>query len=159
MMTDFMLFLPELFFIFGALLFFIFSLRKTADPAGSHKWAFVLAGIGLLVTVVSSRQEGMLFFNCYRVDLFSQIFKVLLALGTVWVIFSSSELKGIDARQHAEYYFLDVRVHAGHDDAGQLGRAADDLRIDRAFLLLPLFARANAAQMPTNTLKPASSIS
>ncbi|MGO9373685.1 MAG: NADH-quinone oxidoreductase subunit N [Syntrophobacteraceae bacterium] len=105
-MTDFMLFLPELFFIFGALLFFIFSLRKTADPAGYHRWAIFLAGIGLLVTVVSSRQEGMLFFNCYRVDLFSQIFKILLALGTVWVIFSSSELKGIDSRQHCEYYFL-----------------------------------------------------
>ena len=101
-----MLFLPELFFIFGALLFFIFSLRKTADPAGYHRWAIFLAGIGLLVTVVSSRQEGMLFFNCYRVDLFSQIFKILLALGTVWVIFSSSELKGIDPRQHCEYYFL-----------------------------------------------------
>ena len=47
-----------------------------------------------------------MFFDCYRVDLFSQIFKVLLALGTIWVIFSSGELNGIDARQHAEYYFL-----------------------------------------------------
>src|SRR5208337_5210027 len=105
-MTDFILFLPELLFILAALLFFIFSLKRTADPAGHHKWAIVLAAIGLLVTVASSRQEGMLFFDCYRVDLFSQVFKVLLALGTVWVIFSSSELKGIDARQHAEYYFL-----------------------------------------------------
>ncbi|MDR3569634.1 MAG: NADH-quinone oxidoreductase subunit N [Syntrophobacteraceae bacterium] len=105
-MTDFMLFLPELFFIFGALLFFVFSLRKAPNPAGYHRWAVVVAAVGLLVTVASSHQEGMLFFNCYRVDLFSQIFKVLLALGTIWVIFSSGELKGIDPRQHAEYYFL-----------------------------------------------------
>ena len=63
-----MLFLPELLFILAALLFFILSLRKTADPAGCHKWAIVLASIGLLVTVASSRQEGMLFFDCYRVD-------------------------------------------------------------------------------------------
>jgi NADH-quinone oxidoreductase subunit N len=105
-MTDFMLFLPELFFIVGALLFFVFSLRKTPNPAGYHRWAVVLAAVGLLATVASSHQEGMLFFNCYRVDLFSQIFKVLLALGTTWVIFSSGELKGIDPRQHAEYYFL-----------------------------------------------------
>ena len=101
-----MLFLPELFFILGALLFFTFSLRKTPNPAGYHRWAVVLAAVGLLVTVASSHQEGMLFFNCYRVDLFSQIFKVLLALGTIWVIFSSGELNGIDPRQHAEYYFL-----------------------------------------------------
>ena len=106
MMTDFMLFLPELFFIIGALLFFIFSLRKKADPLAYHRWAVVVASIGLLATVASSRQEGMLFFDCYRVDLFSQVFKVLLALGTIWVIFSSGELKGIDPRQHAEYYFL-----------------------------------------------------
>lgn len=105
-MTYFMLFLPELFFILGALLFFTFSLRKTPNPAGYHRWAVVLAAAGLLVTVASSHQEGMLFFNCYRVDLFSQIFKVLLALGTIWVIFSSGELNGIDPRQHAEYYFL-----------------------------------------------------
>jgi NADH-quinone oxidoreductase subunit N len=105
-MTDFMLFLPELFFTFGALLFFIISLRKTTNPSAYHNWAMIVASIGLLVSVAASRQEGMLFFDCYRVDLFSQIFKVLLALGTVWVIFSSSELKGIDSRQHAEYYFL-----------------------------------------------------
>ena len=106
MMSDFMVFLPELFFILGALLFFVFSLRKAPDPAGYHKWALIFAAAGLLVTVASSRQEGMLFFDCYRVDLFSQVFKVLLAVGTIWVIFSSSELKGIDPRQHAEYYFL-----------------------------------------------------
>ncbi len=106
MMTDFMLFLPELFFILGAIVFFIFSLRKKADPAAYHKWAVVIGAVGLLVTVAASRQGGMLFFDCYRVDLFSQVFKVLLALGTIWVIFSSGELKGIDPRQHAEYYFL-----------------------------------------------------
>jgi NADH-quinone oxidoreductase subunit N len=105
-MRDFLIFLPELFFIFGAIVFFIFSLKKTADPVAFHRWAVAIAAAGLLVTVATSHQAGMLFFDCYRVDLFSQIFKVLLALGTVWVIFSSSELKGIDPRQHAEYYFL-----------------------------------------------------
>jgi NADH-quinone oxidoreductase subunit N len=105
-MTDFFLFLPELFFILVALIFFVFSLKKTSEPAAFHKWALMLAGIGLLVTVASSRQEGMLFFDCYRVDLFSQVFKILLAVGTFWIIFSSSELKGIDPRQHAEFYFL-----------------------------------------------------
>ncbi|MEM5787831.1 MAG: NADH-quinone oxidoreductase subunit N, partial [Syntrophobacteraceae bacterium] len=61
---------------------------------------------GLLIAVASSHQQGMLFFDCYRVDLFSQIFKVLIVLGTFWIIFSSSELKGIDTWQHSEFYFL-----------------------------------------------------
>ncbi|MHC1728512.1 MAG: NADH-quinone oxidoreductase subunit N [Syntrophobacteraceae bacterium] len=105
-MADIILFLPELFFALAALAFFAFSLSKTVNPAAFHKWALALAAIGLLITVASSRQEGMLFFDCYRVDLFSQIFKVLLVLGTVWVVFSSSELKGIDPRQHPEYFFF-----------------------------------------------------
>jgi len=104
--TDFMRFLPESFFIFGALLFFVFSVRKTTHPALYHKWAIIIAAAGLLAAVASSRQEGMLFFDCYRVDLFSQVFKVLLALGTIWVIFLSRDLKGIDPVQCAEYYFL-----------------------------------------------------
>ncbi len=106
MMNDFILFLPEFYFTIAALIYFGLSLKKTSEPWALQKWALTLAGIGLIVTVAASRQHGMLFFDCYRVDLFSQVFKVLLAMGTFWVIFSSSELKGIDGRQHAEYYFL-----------------------------------------------------
>ncbi|HYA40234.1 MAG TPA: NADH-quinone oxidoreductase subunit N, partial [Syntrophobacteraceae bacterium] len=105
-MKDFMHFLPELFFIFGALLFFVFSLRKIAIPDLYYRYAVIVAVAGLLVALACSCEQGVLFFNCYRVDLFSQVFKVLLALGTVWVIFSSRELRGIDPMQHAEYYFL-----------------------------------------------------
>ena len=80
--------------------------RAESNRAGSIVLALTLAGVGLLVTVLSARQEGMLFFEAYRVDLFSQVFKVLLALGTFWVIFSCSELTSIDERQHAEFYFF-----------------------------------------------------
>ncbi len=106
MITDFFLFLPELSFISAALAFFVLSLGKKAIPGPLQKWALGLAGIGLIVAVASSHQQGMLFFDCYRVDLFSQVFKVLIALGTFWVIFSSSELKGINPVKHAEYYFF-----------------------------------------------------
>ena len=87
-------------------IFFCFSLMKKVEPRVLQRWAAALAGVGVILTVVLSRQQGMLFFDCYRVDLFSQLFKVLLALGTFWVIFSSSELEGVDPRQHAEFYFL-----------------------------------------------------
>ncbi len=105
-MNDFLLFLPELSFITAAFVFFLFSLKKAPAPPLFHKWALALAGIGLIVTVAASRQQGMLFFDCYRVDLFSQTFKVLLAMGTVWVVFSCNGLRGIDPRRHAEFFFF-----------------------------------------------------
>lgn len=89
-----------------ALFFFVASLNKRTEPRRMHAMALVMAGVGLLVTVLCARQQGMLFFDCYRIDLFSQLFKLLLAVGTFWVIFSCSELKGIDERQHGEFYFL-----------------------------------------------------
>jgi len=101
-----MLFLPELSYVLAAFAFFACSLKKTGDAAGYYKLAVLLAGMGLLIAVVSSRRQGMLFFDCYRVDMFSQVFKILLALGTFWVIFSSRELRGIDDGQHAEFFFL-----------------------------------------------------
>ncbi|MDQ1335091.1 MAG: NADH-quinone oxidoreductase subunit [Thermodesulfobacteriota bacterium] len=99
-------FVPELFYALMALVFFGASLAKKVEPRRLHVWALALSGAGLLITVLCARQEGMLFFDAYRVDLFSQVFKVLLSLGTFWVIFSCSELKGINERQHAEFYFL-----------------------------------------------------
>lgn len=100
------LFIPELFYILMALVFFGASLSRKADPRRFHVWALTLSGAGLLATVIFARQEGMLFFDAYRVDLFSQLFKILLALGTFWVIFSCRELEGVNARQHAEFYFF-----------------------------------------------------
>lgn len=105
-MTKWVLFIPELYFALMALVFFVASLDKKVQPRRVYVWAVAMAGAGLLVTVLCARQEGMLFFDCYRVDLFSQLFKLLLAMGTFWVIFSCSELKGVDERQHPEFYFL-----------------------------------------------------
>ena len=105
-MVPWVLFLPELFYILMALVFFGASLRRQVEPNRLHLLALGLAGVGLLVTVLCARQEGMLFFDAYRVDLFSQVFKVLLALGTFWVVFSCSELAGINERHHAEFYFF-----------------------------------------------------
>lgn len=105
-MMECVLFGPELYYGFLALAFFCLSLRKKAEPKRLYNLAFPLAGIGVVVALLCARQEGMLFFDAYRVDLFSQVFKVLLAVGTFWVMASCGELKGVDERHHAEFYFL-----------------------------------------------------
>jgi len=105
-MMKWVLFIPELYYALMGLAFFAGALSKKVDPRRMHSLALIMAGVGMVVTVLCARQEGMIFFDAYRVDLFSQIFKVLLAVGTFWVIFSCSELSSIDERQHGEFYFL-----------------------------------------------------
>lgn len=105
-MMQWVLFVPELFYIFMAAVFFSASISRRQDPTRLYLWALTLSGIGVVVTVLSARQEGMLFFDAYRVDLYSQLFKLLIAMGTFWVMFSCRELKGISERQHAEFYFF-----------------------------------------------------
>jgi NADH-quinone oxidoreductase subunit N len=105
-MMEWVLFAPELYFVLMAAVFFGLSLQRRVEPQRIYVMALVMSGIGLLVTVLAARQQGMLFFDAYRVDLYSQLFKVLLALGTFWVICSCSNMKGIDQRQHSEFFLL-----------------------------------------------------
>ncbi|MDA8165492.1 MAG: NADH-quinone oxidoreductase subunit N, partial [Desulfobacteraceae bacterium] len=51
-------------------------------------------------------QQGDLFFDAYRVDLFSQLFKVLLTIGLCVVILIGGELKDIRHEVRAEYYLF-----------------------------------------------------
>ncbi|NSW87238.1 MAG: NADH-quinone oxidoreductase subunit N [Syntrophobacteraceae bacterium] len=105
-MMKWVLFVPELFYVSMALVFFLFSLRKKVEQKLLYNTAVILGAVGLVVTVAFARQHGMLFFDAYRVDLFSQVFKVFLALGTFWVIFACSELRGVNPRQHSEFFML-----------------------------------------------------
>lgn len=100
------LFAPELYYALMGLVFFVLSLNKRVEQRRLYGMALAMAGLGLLITVFSARLQGMLFFDAYRVDLFSQIFKVLLAVGTFWVFFACTNLQGIDERQRPEFYFL-----------------------------------------------------
>ena len=105
-MKEWILFAPELCYTLMALVFFWLAIQKKVDQGRAYMFALVLAGLGLAVAVLFAGQQGMLFFDAYRIDLYSQLFKILLALGTFWVIFSCSELKGIDARHHPEFYLF-----------------------------------------------------
>ena len=72
--------LPELFTFCSFLVYFVLSLR-----GGRRGWIIPLAQAlsfaGMVIAGASVLQEGELFRGSYRVDLFSQLFKVLLACG------------------------------------------------------------------------------
>ena len=100
------LFIPELYFALTAAVFFGLSLTAQPNLRRDYLSAVFLASGGLVVTLASVRLEGMLFFEAYRVDLFSQVFKVLVATGFFLVVCLCSELNGIDERHHSEFFLF-----------------------------------------------------
>lgn len=77
--------LPEIYTLLFSILFLFLSLgnkkRSLFIPARA------LAFIGLIISFLSLNAGGDYFFGAYRVDYFSQIFKVLLNVGLTLVVF------------------------------------------------------------------------
>ena len=101
-----LLFYPELYYFAAGLAFLCLSMGKHANSRRNYLPAMVLAALGVVVCLTAVNREGLLFFNAYRVDLFSQVFKVVLAMGLFLVTTLCSELKGVSERHHCEFYFL-----------------------------------------------------
>ena len=100
-----MSFLPELTLLGVSLVFFLLSLRE-ANGKQLHAIAAGMAALVLLSALISLKSEGELFFKAYQVDYFSQLFKVLIALGTLLVILFCDRHPGITATVQAEYYLF-----------------------------------------------------
>ena len=100
------LFIPELYLLLMAGTFFVLALVTRPNPKRDYLVALLLASMGVVVCLLSIKLEGTLFFRVYRVDLFSQIFKVILASGLFLVICICSELNGIKEQYHPEFYLL-----------------------------------------------------
>ncbi len=96
------LLLPELTLCLMILVLFSCTLG-TCRPAVLQSLVTGLSLLCLAAAVAAVGGEGRLFFDTYRVDLFSQLFKVMLALGLFLAIRSGPGLRGIEARLRAEY--------------------------------------------------------
>jgi NADH-quinone oxidoreductase subunit N len=104
-LLDLKLFLPELYLLFLALFFFVQSLWQS--PARVNQLlALWLSAVGVGISVLSLPLSGELFSRTYRVDLFSQAFKVLIQIGLFVVIFIGRDLKSIPERIHPEYFMF-----------------------------------------------------
>ncbi len=68
-----------------------------------------LSLVSLGAALFAFGQGGMLFFDTYRVDLLSQIFKVIITLGLFLVLCIAPGSRGLERKLLAEYYlFLTV---------------------------------------------------
>ncbi len=103
---DALLFGPELYYLGMALVLFSFSLRRQVKADTDYYAALGLSAVGVVVALLCLFQQGELFFKSYRVDLFSQIFKVALALGLFLVLTISRHLPHVEQRYHAECYLF-----------------------------------------------------
>ena len=101
-----LLFYPELYYFAVGMVFLFMSMAKQNNPRRDYFTALFLAVLGVVICLVSMRQQGLLFFEAYRVDLFSQVFKVLLSIGLFLIISICSNLNGVAERYHPEFYFL-----------------------------------------------------
>ena len=68
--------------------------------------ALLFSGLGILAALAAVHAEGRLFVDVYRLDLFAQVFKVLLAMGLFLVVCLCADPAGIDPRRHGEFYLL-----------------------------------------------------
>ncbi|MFZ3116075.1 MAG: NADH-quinone oxidoreductase subunit N [Syntrophales bacterium] len=96
--------LPELFTLGFSLFFLFLSLGRKKQSA--FVAARLLALILLVVTLFGMEARGQLFSGAYQVDLFSQIFKFLLAAGLCLVVFMLENNDDIKGDYLPEYFML-----------------------------------------------------
>jgi len=105
-----MQFLPELTLLGASLIIFMVSLGKP-DSNKMNTIAICLGSAVFAATLVSFNEKGVLFFNSYKVDLYSQVFKALIATSFLMVLILGKKLKSIKSAVHPEYYlFMFVSV-------------------------------------------------
>ncbi len=99
-----MLLLPELsIFLFSVIcLFFSISKKKS----GIVPFARLLTLLVLIATVLSIANNGELFSGAYRIDLFSQIFKIIIGLGLCLVVLMLGRNTEIEEAYLPEYYMF-----------------------------------------------------
>jgi len=104
MRNDMILILPELTVLLFSVFFLFISLgEKKRNPAG---YAGPLSLIIFIISLLTLSQTGILFSGAYRVDLFSQIFKVMLSLGFSLVLFMLEKKDEIEENYRAEYFMF-----------------------------------------------------
>lgn len=104
-MMNWMAFAPEIFTLVIAGIFIVLSLRPP-HAKRDYQFALVLVIIGLVICIASIKQTGTLFNNTYRVDLFSQFFKLIMYAGFLLIIGLCNNLKGVPEKRHSEFYLI-----------------------------------------------------
>ena len=107
-----MLFAPELVLLLGSLLIFFLSLGDS-DGKGAKNLTILLGLASAGLSYVTLFMQGNLFLDAYRIDLFSQLFKLAISVGMTCVVIFGADLKGLNRRTRPEYYMFMVLSSMG----------------------------------------------
>jgi len=66
----------------------------------------VFAAMATLAAVATFNQQGLMFYEAYRVDVFSQIFKIIITGSLFLVVYMGPGLSGVDVKLKPEYYLF-----------------------------------------------------
>src|SRR5215471_259978 len=103
-------FLPELVLLLGALVIFFITLGESRSKQ-ARSAALLTSLLAIASGLVCLNQQGTLFDGAYRVDLFSQVLKLVFACGFTLILLLSGDLPDIRDDIKAEYYlFLTISV-------------------------------------------------
>lgn len=110
MMNSFTAFLPELALLFGALGLFVVTLGDSRSRQ-ARTVALATAAAAILAAAFCLGNQATLFNGAYRVDLFSQVLKLVFACGFGLILLLSGGLDDIREDVKPEYYlFLAISV-------------------------------------------------
>jgi NADH-quinone oxidoreductase subunit N len=102
---DYGLFLPEIFLLISSLIFFCRTLWKSSAKSNQIT-ALIFSGISVIAAFYSINLTGKLFHNAYRIDFFSQVFKLLISIGLFLVITIAQNLKSIEEKFQPEFFMF-----------------------------------------------------
>jgi len=98
--------LPELLLLTGATAFFALSLYKQLDFNQVKNAAVCFGIVTFIGALVTFNSEATLFYGSYQVDLYSQLFKLMISFGVTIVLIFGQDLKDIDNTVRPEYYIF-----------------------------------------------------
>jgi NADH-quinone oxidoreductase subunit N len=99
------LFVPELSVLLTTGVFFVLACRPPS-PGRDYFAAVSLATLVLAASIACAAVNGELFNRAYRIDLYSQVFKIFLAGGFFLVIFLCDNFEGVADRHYSEACLL-----------------------------------------------------
>ncbi len=103
-------FLPELVLLLGALALFVITLGESRTSQ-ARAVAQLTAFAAIAAAAACLGQKGTLFYGAYSVDLFSQVLKLVFAVGFLLILLLSGQLSDIREDVKPEYYlFLTISV-------------------------------------------------
>jgi NADH-quinone oxidoreductase subunit N len=100
------MFLPETAYLLMGLVLFLLSLPKEQPGGRVYVWALCLSLLGVAAAVAGLPQKGLIFFQAYRVDLYSQLFKLILSVAMFLVVSICWPLTGVERRYKPEFFLF-----------------------------------------------------